>query len=219
MYLSVFLFKVLAFPTQIKYWIGQSPRADCSAWRYSIWDNPSASRSLMSCNLVLVWVKRVLLPAKFLVCLPHCCHSWASAKLAGGPLMDLTDCGFGADSDGFFWCGILMDCVRESTIQAIIARHLPDSPILQVGHFYIQLNRGIWEASFIKSGLTADDGILYWPVINQLRPRGNNFKSKNFLYAKIKKMGVKYSSQQIKPTHVFHWYYNRNVASAQCVMH
>ena len=135
MYLSVFLFKVLAFPTQIKYWIGQSPRADCSAWRYSIWDNPSASRSLMSCNLVLVWVKRVLLPAKFLVCLPHCCHSWASAKLAGGPLMDLTDCGFGADSDGFFWCGILMDCVREFTIQAIIARHLPDSPILQVGAF------------------------------------------------------------------------------------
>ena len=44
----------------------------------------------------------MLLPAKFLECLAHCCHSWAPAKLAGGPLMDLTDCGFDADSDGFF---------------------------------------------------------------------------------------------------------------------
>ena len=45
--------------------------------------------------------ERVLL-RKILECFPHWCHSWASAKLAGGHLMDLTDCGFDADSDGFF---------------------------------------------------------------------------------------------------------------------
>ena len=41
----------------------------------------------------------VLLPAaRFLQCLPHSHHSWASTKLAAESLMDLTDCGF----DGFF---------------------------------------------------------------------------------------------------------------------
>ena len=80
--------------------------------------------------------------------------------------MDLTNCGF----DGFFRCGILMDCVRGFTIQAVIPRRLPDSPILQVRAFFHSIkSRDLRAASFFKSGPTAYDGILYSPaVINQL---------------------------------------------------
>ena len=134
-------------------------------------------------------MKIVLLPAAMFLP-PHSCHSWASAKLAGGPLMDLTSCGFDADSDGFFRCGFLIDRVREFTIQAIIARHLPDSPILQVGAFLHSIKLRVLRAPHLSKVVPRpDDGILYSPVvINQLlRPRGNNFKSKNLIYAKRKR--------------------------------
>ena len=112
--------------------------------------------------------------------------TWASPpKLAAGTLMDLTDCGFGAEFWSIFWCGILIDCVREFTIQAIIiARHLPDSPISQVEAFLHSIKsydpRAAIYQKFGPGIPRTDDGILYSAIINQLSGQEAISKQKPF---------------------------------------
>ena len=130
----------------------------------------------------------MLLPAaRFLQCLPHSCHSWASTKLAAESLMDLTDCGFDGFFDAEFWSIVSENSqfgpshTDASSWQSNFAS----------GPFFHSIKSRA--GSFIKSGPTADDGILYSPpVINQLTGQEATIsKAKTWFYAKVKNIGKK----------------------------